>query len=139
MAIKDPRLADLQGRLAVPAREFKGQDPETGEEIPIKFGRLLLTDLSALDTKLGTNLFASMTEAAQKGSEGGGLPKDWSYDVQFQMLFHSLRKIEPEIKQDEAAVLISLLPAQEFWRAFSWAVFGTSESDVENLAQSKKK
>lgn len=126
MAIQNEQLKNLVGRVTSFTREFPVVDPETKEETPITFHRLLLPDMSKLDEELGTNLFAAMTEAASKGEGGGGgIPKEWDYKVQLEVFFRSLKKVEPNLNKSEAAEIVALLPAAEYWKAFAWIVFGT--------------
>ncbi len=134
MAVQDKRLKNLVGRVTSLTREFPIKDPEGGEEdIPITLSRLLLTDMSKIDQELGVNLFASMTEAAQ-GPEGkGGIPREWDYNVQLEVFFRSLKKVESQINKSEAAEIVALLPAQEYWKAFAWIVFGEMRGAEEEI------
>ncbi len=125
MAVQNEEIRKIVGRTTGLTKAFDALDPETGERVPVTFGRLLLTDMSRLDEELGTNMFAAMTEAASAGEGKTSIPKDWDYKVQLAVFFASLKKVEPNINRTEAAEIVALLPATEYWKAFAWVVFGT--------------
>jgi len=129
MAIKDKSLADFLQRAL--SEEYK---VELGEGVVVRFGRLTVNDFVKLDEELGTNIFAEMMEAAQKG---GAVPKVWSYRFQRKLLTLSLAKFEPEITEEEAGMILSLLPIEKFGEILSWVLAGIRPGEAPPLAMER--
>ena len=126
MAIKDKSLADFLQRAL--SEEFR---VELGEGVVVRFGRLTVNDFVKLDEELGTNIFGEMLESAR---EGGALPKMWSYKFQRKLLTMSLAKFEPEITEEEAGMILSLLPVEKLGEILTWVLAGVKPGEGGPLA-----
>jgi len=116
MAVKDRALAELLQRAL--SEEFS---VELGDGVRVRFGRLTVNDFVALDEKLGVNIFGAMMEAARTGA---GLPSLWSYKFQRELLAQSLRKFEPELTDEEAGLILSLIPVEKLGEILTWVLAG---------------
>ncbi|MEN3054110.1 MAG: hypothetical protein ABC559_01810 [Candidatus Methanosuratincola petrocarbonis] len=121
MAVNE-NVARLLNRVRAERKAFSWKD-ENGEVQELEWARLDLNDNIALDEKTGRNIFAEMAEASAN-PERTSLFKTFSYSLQREIAFCSLKKVYPDLTLEEAGTLASSMPPEKFWEALTWAISG---------------